>query len=208
MDHKKPFAEIIESSLSSWQAQCWQWDDPPAYGSLLTISTPSRTLFGIVHDIVTGSTDTNRAVFTYKKNEEELKRDHPHIFEFLHTTFRCLALGYSENNRIQYQLAPEPPKIHSFVSYATTEELTHLFAHEQYLHMLFTHAHQIFSLDDLLLSLIKRMNNLNLLNEERLQRFTATFSLLTANDYRRLKLFLQRAQAILNPKAPTIRELR
>lgn len=198
MELHKPFAEIVESSLHSWQAQCWDWDTMPTYGSLLTISTPTRTIFGIVHEIVTGPTDTNRAVFTYKKSEEELKRDHPHIFEFIHTTFRCLMLGYTENGRMLYQLAPEPPKIHAFVSYATPQELNTLFGHEHYLHMLFSHAQQIFSLDDLLLSLIKHMADHKILNEERLKSFTSTFSLLTANDYRRLKLFLQRAQAILN----------
>ena len=55
MNNKEPFAEIIESSLSTWRAQCWQWDVIPSYGSLVTITTPERTLFGLVHDIQTGS---------------------------------------------------------------------------------------------------------------------------------------------------------
>lgn len=198
MELRTPLAEVVESSLSSWRAQCWQWDVMPAYGSLLTIATPTRTLFGVVHEIITGPTETNRAVFTYKKSEEELKRDHPHIFEFVQTTFRCITLGYIENGRMLYQIAPEPPKIHAFVAPATPADLDTLFADEQYLHMLFSHAQQIFSLDDLLLSLMKNMADLKILNEEKLKRFTATFSLLTGNDYRRLKLFLQRAQTLLH----------
>ncbi len=193
----KPFAEIVESSLHSWQAQCWEWDTMPSYGSLLTVTIGSRTIFGIVHEITTAPTDTHRAVFTYKKSEDELRRDHPHIFEFIHTTFRCLTLGYLENERMLYQLAPEPPKIHAFVTKATTHELKLLFSQEQYLPMLFAHAQHIFSLDDLLLSLLKQMSEAQLLTDERLKNFTATFSLLTANDYRRLKLFLQRAQGML-----------
>lgn len=197
MEQHNPFAEVIASSLSSWQAQCWQWDAMPSYGSLLTITTGTKTHFGLVHDIVTGPTDANRTVFTYKKNEEELKRDHPHIFELIHTSFRCLSMGYLEQDRMFYQLPPEPPKIHSFVTGATAEQLKQLFEQEQYLQILFLHAKEIFSLDDLLLSLIKHMAHLNILTEERLKKFTATFSLLTGNDYRRLKLFLQRAQLLL-----------
>ncbi len=197
MKSTKPFAEIIESSLSTWRAQCWQWDIIPTYGSLLTITTPERTIFGLVHEIHTGSADSARTVFTYKKTEDELKRDHPHIFEFLQTSFSCLTLGYQEHERIHYQLAPEPPKIHAFVQPAERGQIAEFFSQDQYLHTLFSFAPQIFSLDELLLAMLKQLSEHNLLSEEKLARFIETFSLLTANDYRRLKLFLQRAQTII-----------
>ncbi len=73
MKSTKPFAEIIESSLSTWRAQCWQWDIIPTYGSLLTITTPERTIFGLVHEIHTGSAASTKTVFTYKKTEDGLK---------------------------------------------------------------------------------------------------------------------------------------
>lgn len=197
MKSQRPFAEVIASSLSTWQAQCWDPEDIPAYGSILTVHTQQRTIFGLVHNISMGSQDTHRTVFAYKKSEEELKRDHPHIFEFLQTTFSCLTLGYTEHERILYQLAPEPPKIHTFVTRTAPAQLSQFFAHEQYLHTLFSHAHQIFSLDDLLLALLKQLSDHTILTKDHLLRFIETFSLLTANDYRRLKLFLQRVQPIL-----------
>lgn len=200
MEHSQPFAEIIESSLSSWRAQCWQWDSIPAYGSIVTVKTNSRTLFGLVHDTSTASADTHRTVFTYKKTQEELKRDHPHIFEFLHTTFQCITLGYSEQEHVIYQPAPEPPKIHAFVMPATKTDLQSLFAHEQYLHTLFSHAQNLFSLDDVVLALMKHIADQDLLHDERFSRIIKTFSLLTGNDYRRLKLFLQRAQTMLQSR--------
>ena len=46
MQVSKPFAEIIESSLSSWRAQCWQWDTIPAFGSLVTIKRRSAPFLG------------------------------------------------------------------------------------------------------------------------------------------------------------------
>ncbi len=196
----KPFAEVIESSLNTWHAQCWQWDNIPAYGSLVTIETDERVIFGLIHEIHTGSADSARTVFTYKKTEEELKRDHPHIFEFLQTSFSCLTLGYQEQGAISYQLAPQPPKIHAFVQTATRTQLEDFFKNEQYLHTLFACTSHVFSLDELLLALLKHLADHHLLTETKLAGFLETFSLLTANDYRRLKLFLQRAQKIIQSK--------
>jgi len=197
MTHQtKPFAEIIESSLSSWRGQCWQWDEMQQFGTLLKVTTGKRTVFGLVHDIQTGSADSMRTVFTYKKTEEELQRDHPHIFEFLQTTFSCITLGYKEDDAVQYQLAPEPPKIHMFVQEASVAEVGEFFSSDHYLHVLFAHASQLFSLDELLLATLQQLSHHQLLTDEKLARFVETFSLLTANDYRRLKLFLQRVDCM------------
>lgn len=192
-----PFAEIIESSLSSWRGQCWDWELVPSYGSILTVTSGSRTLFGIVHASSTGSHDQQRTVYAYKKSEEQLKKDHPHIFEFLTSTFECLTLGYYEGATMRYQVAPTPPKIHAFIQPADQKNLELFFSQEQYLHTLFTHEDQLLSLDDLLLALMGHLARSQALTDERLRRFMQTFSLLTANDYRRLKLFLQRAQPLL-----------
>ena len=194
MDHHQPFAEIIESSLHSWKGECWEWDIMPTYGSILVVENPTRKVFGVVHDITTGAVDTTRKVVAYRKTEEELKRDQPHIFHFLHTTFSCLTLGYLEQNEAFYQSSPEPPKIHSFISSPTYQELDLFFTHEQYIHTLFAHEQTTFSLDDMILALLQNLSEKGLLTEERFSRFIETFSLLTRNDYRRLKLFLQRAQ--------------
>lgn len=191
------FAEIIESSLSTWRAQSWKWDIMPKFGSLITIETPERKVFGLVHTIQTGSSDPARTVMAYKKTQHELKLEQPQIFEFLQTTFSCLTLGYSQDNMLLYQLAPEPPKIHAFVRVATLEETARFFSNEHYLHLLFCFSSQLFSLDELLLAVLKQLSDLHLLTEELLTRFIETFSLLTANDYRRLKLFLQRAHPII-----------
>lgn len=203
-ENTKPFAEIVESSLSTWKAQCWDWDNMPAYGSLVTVKTSSRTLYGLVYEIQTSSSDNARTVFTYKKSEEELRRDHPHIFEFLQTTFTCLTLGYSEDELLFYQVAPEPPKIHAFVHRASQMHIEKFFSHEQYLHLLFAYAHQVVSCDELLLAILKQLTRSGIITSDNFARFIETFSLLTGNDYRRLKLFLQRAQTIVNFASPLI----
>lgn len=94
-------------------------------------------------------------------------------------------------------MAPIPPKIHAFVSAPDQMLLKRFFSQEHYLHTLFTHEDHIVSLDDLLLALLEQLIDSNTLTIEHMKRFMHTFSLLTANDYRRLKLFLQRAQPLL-----------
>jgi hypothetical protein len=197
MPINKPFAEVIESSLTGWLAQSWDWNQAPTFGSVVTITSKDKILMGIVYQIRTGSIDPVRYPFTYQKTEEELRREQPQIFEFLKTTFSCLIIGYQEDNHIYYQLAPEPPKIHAFVQIANDELYCKLFSHSRYLHLLFSLSNNLFNLDELLLAMLKQQSDRKIINQENLEQFIETFSLLTGNDYRRLKLFVQRVNDIV-----------
>jgi len=193
----KPFAEVIESSLQGWLAQSWQWDTFPSFGAMVTITNNNRTLFGIVHQVQTGSMDPVRYPFPYQKTEEELRAEQPQIFEFLKTTFSCLTLGYQEKGKLYYLCAPEPPKIHSFVQLIALDSGKQFFTNHNYLHTLFTHAGQITHLDELLLAILKQQTALNLLSESSLDIFMQKYALLIGNDYRRIKLFLQRVEPLI-----------
>lgn len=192
------FAEVIESSLTGWLAQSWSWDTFPAFGSFVAIESKKRTIFGIVHQVQTGSMDPIRYPFPYQKTEEELLREQPQIFEFLKTTFSCVAIGYQEKKTITYNIAPEPPKIHAFVAYPNAEISKIFFASNTYLHLLFTHSAHIFNMDELLLALLKQYKGLTILTSEKINTFMQTYSLLTGSDYRRIKLFLQRVEHIMD----------
>jgi len=195
MKNSKHFAEIIESSLQNFIAQSWVWNTYPTFGSLVTIEHVKRTLFGVVYQIKTGSMDPTRYPFPYQKTEQELLREQPQIFEFLKTTFTCQVLGYQEKGKIYYLLAPEPPNIHAFVGHATKEQNQLFLAHDAYLHLLF--GAQLNNLDELLLAMLKNQTALGILGEGKLEHFIESFSLLTGNDYRRLKLFLQRVEKVV-----------
>ncbi len=191
------FAEIVEGSLYSWRGQTWQWNNFPAFGSLVVIETKRRTLFGIVYQVQTGSMDPSRYPFAYQKTQEELLQEQPQIFEFLQTTFLCLTVGYYENNTFTYHIAPEPPAIHSFIRTATLEEYKKFFSCERYLYPLFGYSGQMINLDELILAIFKNQKDLKLLTPELLKQSLETFSLLTNNDYKRLKLFTNRVQTLL-----------
>lgn len=192
-----PFAEVIDSNLTHFIAQSWQWDHFPLFGSLVTISTKKRDILGVVYHIQTGSMDPQRYPFTYQKTEEELINEQPQIFTFLKTTFACLILGYQEKGIIHYTVSPEPPKIHAFVHNTDQDTLKTFFYQDLYLHILFNATQYVQNLDELLLALVKQQKLLNILSEQKLHQIINTFCLLTGNDYRRLKLFLQRVQALV-----------
>ncbi len=193
----KPFSEIIESSLTHWLAQNWQWDALIPFGSIVQVTHQQTTLYGVVSQINTGTMDPVRYPFPYKKDLEQLKREQPQIFEFLKTTINCIPLAYKYKGSIVYQLPGTPPPIHSFVSSVCMDDIKDLLSSERYLHVLFSSVQQGSNLDELILALIRQQIELKMFTGERIDRFASTFSLLVGNDYRRLKLFLQRVEPML-----------
>jgi len=192
------FAEIVESSLSSYVAQSWQWDVMPEYGTLVHVDNSSEILIGIVTDITTGSSDPTRYPFPYKKTPEELKAEQPQLFEFLRTTFNVTTVGYVQPpSKIVYRLPPRPGKIHSFVSHCPADLSTRFLSNPTFLHLLFAFSNTISNLDELLLAIVSQLSDQRVLSDVMLKDFIDTFSLLSGNDYRRLKLFLSRTQQAL-----------
>lgn len=211
------FAEIIESHLDYFTAQTWNPTILPKFGSLVETKGNNKTIYGIVTSIETGSMDPMHYPFTYKKTEDELKKEQPQIYEFLKTTFNVQVTGFSENlaeehttiktlnlsenetikarkSTIQYQMIPTPPKIHSFVKNCNDITEKQFFSNPDFLSLLFNI--QINNQDDLLFAILKNLKNKNLVTKKYLQSFCNNFSLLNGNDYKRLKLFLRKVQSI------------
>ena len=240
---EKPFAEIIESSCAKFLAQTWDPQGEAQLGSLVEVTTKNTNkfgtnkfgtntfgtnksgiiTFGIITSIQTGSQDPMRYPFTYKKTEEELKKEQPQIFEFLKTTFDVQIVGYQNiqldkyklgepkldesklDKSINYNLPSTPPKIHSFVKNADTKIIKLFFSKTDFLSLLF--SAQISNLDEILLTILKNLKltntnlnktsvNTNNKKEFYLNKFCRDFALLSKNDYKRLKLFLKRVQQI------------
>ncbi|MFH1644280.1 MAG: hypothetical protein ABIA74_03830 [bacterium] len=224
------FAEVIESSLDNFLAQCWQWDFFPEFGSLIQAQNEDILTLGVVTQIQTGSMDPMRYPFAYQKTEEELIEQQPQIFEFLKTTFKVQIIGfanskkspvrpacpsksrfeagrrleepkghlegYSEKNNFYYHLPSKPCKIHSFIKKADKELSSLFFSNPDFLHMLFGYSSQITNLDELLITILKNLKINNELTSSNLSNFCQTFSILTNNDYRRMKSFLCRIESL------------
>jgi hypothetical protein len=194
----KPCAEIVESSLGFWIAQSWKGYPAPPFGSLVATTSEDITVLAIVYQIRTGSSDPQRYPFTYQKTPQELRQEQPQIFEFLQTTFSCLTIGYVVHERILYQLAPLPPQIHAFVEPASLSLARQCFSCEKYLHALFSSSAYLGNLDELLLAIITYQALLKIMDSKKIGLLMQTYSLLTGNDYRRTKLFLQRVEPLVS----------
>ena len=203
------FSEITQSSLHTWKAQCWKWNDFPTFGGLVTTTHNDITTYGIITSIHTGSLDPIRQPVAYQKTEEELLHEQPQIFQFLTTTFQCITVGFCQNSPIFYQLPPHPPKIHSFVGNAQRSEYEKFFSSDQFLHSLFNHsAHIGTSLDELLLAIIRHIAQENLLTSALLVQFIESFSMLNKNDYKKLKVFTNRIEYLLKNSNPKLLEIK
>lgn len=201
MGPNKPFAEVVESSLQGFKAQSWEWNQAPQFGSLMVakvaVGSSERSIYGIVHHIETGSIDSSRSPFLYKKTIEELQAEQPQIFEFLKTSFSICTLGFKEHGKLQYQFAPTPPPIHAFVAEVDDATYREFFSTDAFLPILFNASDQLYNLDELLLALFRVLSSKKLLTAHLLQQMMETISLLNGNDYRRMKLFLHRAHGII-----------
>jgi hypothetical protein len=196
-NNKTCFAEILTSSITTFTAQAWQWDAVLEFGSLVTATSNDRTIFAIIYDIVTGPTDSIRQPVAYQKTQEELLREQPQIFEFLTTSFSCVAIGYSDSEgNILYNLPPQPAKMHTFVHHATPSQYEQFFASEQFLHLL-CNANLPFNLQELLLAIIKHQLIRKTLTKKRLGIFIESFFMLNKNNYLQTKIFLARLQKLV-----------
>ena len=194
----EPFGEIIESSLTEWKIHCWRWDATPAFASPVIVTRDALTLFGIVFHVQTGSIEPGRSPFAYQKTEEELMRDQPHIFSLLQTTCRCAVIGYAEHEKNYHQIPSHPPKIHAFVRLASDEELKRIFSGTAYAYMLFNNETLAPLHRELMLALFKQLRGKKLLTDAHIRECIHVFSMALRHDYRTLKMFLQRLEAMLS----------
>lgn len=200
-ENLNPFAEVIESSLDTFLAQSWVWDTFPSFGSLVKIDCKTHVILGCVTSITTGSIDPQRYPFPYQKTEDELKTEQPQIFEFLKTIFQVKIVGYLDlatTQKFHYTLPPTPAKIHAFVHSIPISFSANFFSNPHFLYLLFSSQNTITHFDDLLLAIFKQLEQQKKLTTKTITSFYKTFSLLTGNDYRRMKLFLHRLETLKN----------
>lgn len=194
MNNNQFCGEVITSSLNHVTVVAWHYDKPLPHGRLIAIPSQQTTVYAFVAAVQTSSDDASYKPFAYKLTKEELQHQQPQIFHCLQTTMQCLIVGFMHHGTIYHMIASEPPEIHSFVRSATAEELQLFVAKPTYLQVLFGAGNLVNSMDELLLAIMREMLANNVLQQELVNDFVTTFSLLTGNDYRRLKLLLQRVQ--------------
>jgi len=202
--HAPCFAEVIQSTLTMCTAQAWDWEQSPSFGDLVCIEHTDMVVYGIVTSIETGSTDPQRQPFAYQKTEAELRAQHPQVFSFLKTTFTIALAGYTARNTthgLRYTIPPTPARIHAFVRPTTAPEQEAFFATPHFFSVLWSSTGQDPLLDELIITLLASLISRNILTPELFEQYYHTLTLLLGNDYRRLKILLQRLEG---PYASTV----
>ena len=120
--------EVVESTSTSFIAQCYRLDGAPALGAL--VRTDSPDIYGVVGSVTTEPLDSVRPVLARGEDadtEEDVIRDNPQLARLLTSRFQVLIAGHVEDDITYQYLPPRPPRVHSFVYECNSEEIS-LFA--------------------------------------------------------------------------------
>ena len=120
--------EVVESTSTSFIAQCYQLNGAPALGAL--VRTDSPDIYGVVGSVTTEPLDSARPVLARGEDadtEEDVIRDNPQLARLLTSRFQVLIAGHIEDGITHQYLPPRPPRVHSFVYECNSEEIS-LFA--------------------------------------------------------------------------------
>ena len=192
MNQAQDLGEVVYSTISQWTTRAWQWDCYPEFGSVVRLQSDHTTIFGVVYYIKTGSEDPTRQAFAFGQDQKTLKQNQPQVFAFLSTDFSAVPLAYQQQSRLVYAMPPRPPQIHAFVRLASVDELAVLLAGHGCVHALFSQYSKIEYFEELLLAFLRYLEQNNLVSKKLLMQISEQLSLATANDYRRLKMFMDR----------------
>ena len=116
--------EVVESTSTSFVAQCYQLEGAPALGGLVRTDAPD--IYGVVGVVTTEPLDSARPVLARGEDagsEEDVIRDNPQLARLLTSRFEVFIAGHVEDGIIHQYLPPRPPKVHSFVYACDPEEI-------------------------------------------------------------------------------------
>ena len=129
--------EVVESTSTSFVAQCYRLESAPALGGL--VRTDSPDLYGVVGGVTTEPLDSARPVLARGEDadtEEDVIRDNPQLARLLTSRFQVFIAGHVEDGVTHQYLPPRPPRVHSFVYACDLEEVSRFTSRLDLLHLL------------------------------------------------------------------------
>ena len=119
--------EIVESTTTSFTAQCYVLHDPPAFGSFVRASDGETDVLAVVANAWTGSVDPSRRPVARGRDEpdeEAIYRNNPELPEILRTEFTALVVGYrSPSGGFEQRLPRRPCRLHAFAHAGRRDEV-------------------------------------------------------------------------------------
>ncbi|MBF8267947.1 MAG: hypothetical protein HW388_1455 [Dehalococcoidia bacterium] len=132
--------EVVETSTTSFVAQCYRLYEAPPLGALIRTGGPYPA-YGVVHHVSTQGTDPSRrpvARGAEEATEEDVYRSNPQLSLLLRTDFQAVMVGHSAEGDLRYHLPPLPPPIYAFVHACGSEEVRRFTSRLDFLHPLAT----------------------------------------------------------------------
>jgi len=199
--HRHHIAEVIETSTTSFVAQCLEPDDlsfpfTPPFGSWVkaTDEQSDNQIFGVVSFVTTTPIDSLHRARALGLSLAELREQQPQIFAMLKTEFRAAIVGFETSetapipHQVYHYLPPRPPQVHQGVYGCTTEEVLHFTQGFDFIRTLLQVSAA--PVDSLVAATLREVYILRKADRAWLVQAGRTLGTLLKDDYDRLRLIL------------------
>ena len=129
--------EVVQSTSTSFTAQCYRTGEAPPLGSLVRTNAPD--IYGVVGQIITEPLDSARPVLARGENtssETELFQGNPQLSRLLTTRIEAVIVGHETGESMKQSLPPLPPGVHSFLYACDAPEVLRFTRTLDFLHLL------------------------------------------------------------------------
>lgn len=200
-----PCAEVVESSTRHVVAEVRRGAQPPPFGSWVSVEREDgAVLYGLVSHAETGAVEPGRRAVALGRDREEIRREMPHVFELVRTTFRAVVLAYWDGRSrdrdgravLRQTLPPLPADLHDPVVSCGDEVVARLAAPYDFLRSLARNPDPAVPADDLLAAVLRglwRAHGRGEEGERAMLEAGRALSRLLNDDHERLHSILRRA---------------
>ncbi|HLA64695.1 MAG TPA: hypothetical protein VK610_09730 [Rhodothermales bacterium] len=204
---QSPTAEVVESSTRHVVAEVRRGSAPPPFGCWVEIEREDGArLYGLVAHAETGAVEPGRRAVALGRDREEIRREMPHVFELVRTTFRAVLLAHWDGKSrdrdghpvVRQTLPPLPADLHDPVVACGDEVVARLSAPYDFLRTLARNPDPAVPADDLLAAVIRglyRSHGQGAEGERAMLAAGRALSRLLNDDHERLHSILRRAVA-------------
>tara|TARA_Y100001936_G_C16011919_1_gene634147 strand:- start:513 stop:1130 length:618 start_codon:yes stop_codon:yes gene_type:complete len=185
--------EVIRSSSTDFETQCYELYKFPPLGSLVT-SDDENPVIGIVSHSVTESMDPSRTPRPRGPGLDNVKSiydDSPQLNNLLTSRFTSITVGYTKDSSIVMKLSPFPPRILSPTRICNDSELNEFSSNFDFVSRLLNPS--IGSSDDVLAAFLDIASSLKPDPEHYLIEIGKEIASLLPGQMRRVNLILRNA---------------
>lgn len=191
--------EIIETGTTSFVAESFELNQPPALGSLVKVEVGDGScVYGVVsYGTTVGMEPGRRAVrrSTEEVYDEAIYDEHPELRHTLRTEFSVLLVGCLEEEAIRQHLPAQPPPLHFSVHTCTDEEVRAFTERLHYLRLLLDAGGEV-PAEQLLAANIREAYRQRGEDREWLERAGQEVAKLLKHDYDRLMTMLHAIEEV------------